>query len=359
MTSIFKDAAVELGSYCAPVTQQSTVSSKFHSSSHSKRSYFPLLTKRTKHDTPEKTVLSEQVLQSLANTGSESLQTEDLTLPNLRPGMGLSEDPLPRDSPTCVGPNDTAGKEPLSSGFTSPVGLHVYVGNPETTPVIAVYQDSDEDDCHSTHGVPYIIAPQEALHMPQQHTVNIDAWLNELMDPAMGACSLPPTKPSYIPAPSDTESGHDTSSPTPQIITKKMRGTSSIRTIRYPSQASTIAVQAPLFLNTVSRRPYYLDISRSSYLPKSTVRNSSNKENYAPPIVALSWNSVASSPPQKNCVDERHLQSSAAPAPRTVSQKVDAISHPHLLDTKYSLLTRSSQEAMADKHFAIQDVSDR
>ncbi|MCJ1431460.1 hypothetical protein MMC27_000813 [Xylographa pallens] len=328
MVSIFKDAAEELRSCYVPVNQQPTVSPSVHSFSHSKRSYFPFPTKWTKHSPPGQAVFSPQMLDHLANTNPGPPPTGNVTLPNLRPEMGLSEALLPRDSPSRVGSNDTAGMEPLSSGFISPIRPYVHIRNPEILPVIAVYQDSDEDDCHSTHGVPYIIAPRVALRTPQQHKTNVDAWLDELVDPAIGACSLPPTRSSDVPAPPNTETGHDMSSPTPQIITKKMRGTSMPRTIRRLAQASTIAVQAPLYLNPVPRRPNYLDVPKSSHFRISSVRNSSNKENHAPPPVPLSWSSVASSPPQEHCVDKHHLQSAAAPTPRALSDKVDAISHP-------------------------------
>ncbi|MCJ1383654.1 hypothetical protein MMC17_006768 [Xylographa soralifera] len=328
MASIFKDAATELRSCCVPVTQQPTVSPIFHDSSQSKKSVFLLTIKRTKHSPQGKAVVLPQALDHLANTNLRALPTKDVALSNLRPEMGLSEVSLHRDRPSCIAPNETVGKEPLSSGFTSPIGSYVHVRDPVTTPGITVYQDSDEDDCHSTHGVPYIIVPRVALHTPQQHKASIDAWLDELVDPAMGACSLPPTKSSNVPAPSDTETGHDIHSPTPQITIKKMRGTGSPRTIRRPVQASAIAVQAPLYLNAVPRRPNDLDIPGSPHFRESSARNSSNKENYAPPTVALSWSSVASSPPREYCVDDHHLQSSAAPAPTTLSDKIDAISHP-------------------------------
>ena len=328
MASIFKDAAKELRTCCVPVTQQPTVSTSVHSFSHSKISYYPLPTKWTKHSPSEKAEFLPQVFEHLANTSPGATPTEDLALPGLRPGMGLSEAPLPRDSPSRVGLNNTAGKELLSSGLRSSIGPYVHVRKPETLPVIAVYQDSDEDDCHSTHGVPYIIAPRVALRTPQQHKTNVDAWLDELVDPAIGACSLLPTKSSDVLAPSDTETGHDMSSPTLQIITKKMRGTSTLRTKCRPAQASTIAVQAPLYLNAGPRRPNYLDVPKSSRFRRSSVRHSSNKENHVPPTVALSWSSVASSPPREHCVDEHHLQSAAARTPPALSDKVDAISHP-------------------------------
>ncbi|MCJ1294538.1 hypothetical protein MMC34_006096 [Xylographa carneopallida] len=275
-----------------------------------------------------KAASSPQILDHLANTSPRALLTRDVTLCNLRPQIRLSEVLLPQDSPSRIGSNVLAGKEPLSSGFTSPNESYMYARNPEITPVPAVHSDFDEDDCHSTHGVPYIIAPRVALRTPQYHRTNVDAWLDELVGPTTDPCSMPLRKPSSVPALSDTGIGHDPSSPTTQIVTRKMRKINKLKTIRRPAQPSTTAEQAPLYLNVVPRRSKYLDTPGSSQLRTSPVRNSSNKENLAPPTVALSWSSVASFSDRGYSVDGYHLQSPAAHAPRTFSGKADAISHP-------------------------------
>ncbi|MCJ1395373.1 hypothetical protein MMC18_008257 [Xylographa bjoerkii] len=331
MASIFKDAAEELRACCVSVPQLSTVLPSFHNSSYSKRSYFPLPTMRTKRNPQGKAAVSPQGLDYLATTSSGAPSPEDVTLPNLRPKMVLSQLPLPLTlkSPSRTGPNDTARMEPPSSGFTSPIGPYVQARNEENAPLIAVYQDSDEDECHSTHGVPYIIAPRVAILTPQQHKPNIDAWLDELMEPAVIPGSQPSTQSANASAQSDTETGHERSSPTPRIITKKMRGFNPSKIVCRPVHTSVIPVQNPLYLGAVSERPSYLDISESPHSSSSPARNTGNKENRAPPTVALSWSSVASSPPREpHCTDDRHIQSSAALVTSSVSDKVDTISHP-------------------------------
>ncbi|MCJ1288236.1 hypothetical protein MMC26_007591 [Xylographa opegraphella] len=223
------------------------------------------------------------------------------------------------------GPKVTVGKKLLVSGYTTPI---VHVPNPDTTPVVAVYQDSDEDDCHSTHGVPYIIAPRVAFRTSPRPNPNIDGWLDELVGPTMGSSSVPPTKSSNVTALSATVTCHVTSSPTPHIATKRMGGTKTLKSIPCPAPTSATAVQAPLNLNSMPRRPESLDIPGSSHCCQSSIWNSSNKENHVPPTVASFWSSVPSSPPREHCVDECQPQSSAASLPGTLGDKVDAMSHP-------------------------------
>ncbi|MCJ1400099.1 hypothetical protein MMC11_003302 [Xylographa trunciseda] len=328
MASIFKDAAEELRVSCVPVAQYSAVSPSFHGSSHSKRSYLQLPNKPTKHNPLERAVFVPLGSGHLAGTSPDAPRAEDATEPNLHLRTEPSTLPLPLNGSALMS-TITAGNEPLSSGFTSPFGSHLPIRNSEGPSVIAIQDDSDEDECHSTHGVPYIIAPRATILTPQQLKPNIDAWLDELMDPGVIFGSQLSATSANISAPSDTDNGYERSSPTAGVVTKKMRGSITSRPIHNSAHTSASAVQGPLFPNTIPRRPCYLDVLQNSHSCVFSVRNSSNKENHAPPTLALSWSSVASPPPyEPYCADDRHRHLSTAPAHRSLSDNVDKISHP-------------------------------
>ena len=357
MASIFKAAADELRSSGVSIPPLSTSSPSFHDSSRRKRSYFPLSSGLTKRGSPGKPSHSLQVLDHLTGTSLEAPRTEDIILPNLRLQVELPTPPLPLKSPTAAGLKDKSGKEPLSSGFTSPVGPCVPAREGEIASLIAMYQDSGEDECHSTHRVPYVIAPRVAILTPQQHKPSIDAWLDDLVDPVREPSAQPSTKSGDVSSQSDTENGPERSSPTPCIVIKKIRGSTHLRTVRRPAYASLTAVQNPVYLNAAPRRPSYLDIPQSSKSLISPGRISSNKENQGPPTVTLSWSSVASSSPREpHHVNGRHLQSSAALAARFSSDKVDTISHP-TFSTPSTLCSPSHRKKLGQLSTSSQNVS--
>lgn len=101
--------------------------------------------------------------------------------------------------------NEEWGKEPISSGFATPIGTTPgFVENPEEVkyPIPGNWRSlrsrsnvssfgSDNDDLHSTHGVPLIL-PFPSSDAGEAPRSDIDTWLNEVVEgTTFGISSLP------------------------------------------------------------------------------------------------------------------------------------------------------------------------
>jgi len=203
----------------------------------------------------------------------------------------LPAPPLPSHDSSCAFPVRTTGKEPLSSGFTSPVGPESnarYGKLPLSSSILP--PGSDDGECHSTHGVPYIITPQESAPEVPPQMRNIDAWLDKLMDPAPEPAPRSPLRSSVV-------SDLGRSSPCAPLFSKKLRRPiTRTKTCVFPT-ASAPGPRQPSFLYAPPTKPWCL-VSLDKV--EGTARNTSNKENLPPPTRAGSWNSVISSPPRNS-----------------------------------------------------------
>lgn len=130
---------------------------------------------------------------------------------------GHSRDVHPDLNPICTGDAlkvnsaslssqiDEEGKEPISSGFEMPIApTPGFIEDPKDVkyPILENWQSlrssfhasclgSDDEDLHSTHGVPLIL-PFHPPIMEEAHHAHIDTWLNEVVEPSTFGLSNSP-----------------------------------------------------------------------------------------------------------------------------------------------------------------------
>ena len=118
-----------------------------------------------------------------------------------------SADPLKVNSASSSSQIDEEGKEPISSGFETPIAptpRFIESSNDVNYPVLENWRSlrssfhasclgSDDEDLHSTHGVPLILPfhPPSAEEAQRSH---IDTWLNEVVEATAFGLSNPPTE---------------------------------------------------------------------------------------------------------------------------------------------------------------------
>ena len=145
----------------------------------------------------------------LLKAGRATLQTITDQCPGLATGVGgMSLDQTLRVSGSSS-PSQTEGKEPISSGFATPITTTPdFVENPEEVeyPILKNSRSlrsrsdvssfgSDSDDLHSTHGVPLIL-PFPCSDAEETPRSDIDTWLNGVVEVTTSGPSSSP-KQSY------------------------------------------------------------------------------------------------------------------------------------------------------------------
>ena len=107
-----------------------------------------------------------------------------------------TSDALKVNSASLSSQIDEEGKEPISSGFETPIApTPGFVENPKDVkyPILENWPSlrssfhasclgSDDEDLHSTHGVPLIL-PFHPPNVEEAHRSHIDTWLNEVVEP--------------------------------------------------------------------------------------------------------------------------------------------------------------------------------
>ena len=116
-------------------------------------------------------------------------------------------DPLKVNSASSSSQIDEDGKEPISSGFETPIApTPGFVETPKDVeyPILENWRSlrssfhasclgSDDEDLHSTHGVPFILPfhPRSAEEAQRSH---VDTWLNEVLEATTFGLSNSPTE---------------------------------------------------------------------------------------------------------------------------------------------------------------------
>ena len=159
------------------------------------------------------------------------------------------------------------GQEPLSSGFTSKIGPLEQNPHMMIDASLSMYPDLDDEETHSTHGVPLVIPIRFCEdEVPVPLTTNVDAWLDQIVE--------------------------HTSYSTPDLQ------------------------------ENLSQTPN-LDTAQCLTKPNAHLRLASNKENIPPTsttTIALSWSSLLSSRSQSPDPSPRHLIASLR-SPRKFSSR--------------------------------------
>ncbi|MCJ1248637.1 hypothetical protein MMC30_005855 [Trapelia coarctata] len=291
MANMFQEAAAEIQSIQRSPMQHTAGNAGLSDAPNTKRNRISLATymQRYKEKRKRQPKASEPTVEH-----QSSLQAIDA--PTAPEEQLLPAPHLPTPSPPYVLPAGATGKEPLSSGFTSPVGpeSNIHYGIlPVSSSVLP--PDSDDGVCHSTHGVPYIITPQDPAPVLPPQMKNIDDWLDKLMDPAPEPTVKSPHHSSVL-----GDVGR--SSPCAPLFSKKLRRPITRTETCVLPTTSAPATRQPSFLDAPPMKPWRL-VSLDKF--EATARNTSNKENLPPPTRAASWSSIISSsapdsPPHTN-----------------------------------------------------------
>ncbi|KAL9120645.1 MAG: hypothetical protein Q9187_002795 [Circinaria calcarea] len=154
-------------------------------------------------------------------------------------------------------PIDNMAKEPLSSGFTSPVKPPSRSSNGRLMLPQSLTPDPQDDDCHSTHGVPLVL-PVRGAGKDTVNNYHVDSWLDKVLE----------LSPPHTNHPAFKESTNQTIG-TPRLL---------------------VAGGSPW-----GRTSAKLDRSPDTpYSKLSLSRLVSNKENIPPSKAAKTWSNVAS-----------------------------------------------------------------
>lgn len=328
MASMFQEAAVEIQSAQKAISHSRCLLGAFDMP-QIRRPTFPH-SFRPAIQSASETLLQVQKRRSRSRDKSPRPSvTRALTPPDLQYERIFPTLPSPLEIPSPHTPVKSAALEPLSSGFTYPAGPESQVSDERAANSLSIYEDSDGDDCHSSHGVPYVIIPREPRPSPPRQNLNIDAWLDELADPASDPASAirMGSKACIMSSPGQTDDVR--SSPTPHVISTKLREST---TSTVPCRSTCIFAptdQKPQLHAALPRRPIYTTLSKDAPLLKSPPRHPSNKENHPPPTFALSWSSTASSSPgELNADAGLHTRTSPDLPSLSRHNRPKTISHP-------------------------------
>ncbi|MCJ1411959.1 hypothetical protein MMC19_006051 [Ptychographa xylographoides] len=328
MASIFQSAAAALRSRELPtqLPLDFTISPKL---SNTKRPRFQLSPGQAQQPPGKETPRSyqRQKLSSGISWSSGSLHAT--TPPSFRFERVFPSPALPESTFLGPGRPEVPTEEPISSGFTSPIPQDLPVQINHLVSGWTARHDSDDDDYHSTHGVPYIIAPPVPVLSSPHQNPSIFAWLDKMVIPTPDVGEESPTLLSAVEA-TDPSSPHPTrSSPSPLLVSRRLRGT-----IVSPCPREPFAKRLSPVTNTTYRSilPWNKGHLNPDYNMKSSPRHSSNKENRSPQTVAETWSSLASSVGQErdrssNCEDEFPPKVPGAPKFRRPGVP-DTISYP-------------------------------
>ena len=171
------------------------------------------------------------------------------------------EQTFPTPLPFYLTPNhqspDNMAKEPLSSGFTSPAKPRSRSSSGRLILPQSLTPDPQDDDCHSTHGVPLVL-PVRGGGKDMVNNYQVDSWLDKVLELS------PP----------------HTDHPAFKEFTNQTIGTPSL----------LVAGGSPW-----SQTPAKLDRSRDTPCSKlSLSKLVSNKENIPPSTAAKPWSNIAS-----------------------------------------------------------------
>ena len=276
MASIFENAAADIQSSRRSWSQYCTDSSSISSTQITRRSPF-LYSKGTP-------LLPQQ------SESSSLSSTYELS-------------PPPRFS--TIAAVNRVGQEPLSSGFTSPITATNRICVERAIYPQLIAPDLEDEECHSTHGVPYIIPTPASVSTEPVAMRDIDAWLDELMDPT----PEPVRKPTCSPMVIASRLAPPVQSRSPQgssLVQRKLRGTRASAPPRSLQVETITANRQPSHSYTVVEEPSRLAPSEASCKLVPMARQSSNKENLPPPTISLSWSSItsSSSPHSPHCPNQ-------------------------------------------------------
>lgn len=149
------------------------------------------------------------------------------------------------------------GKEPLSSGFTTPAKPSSRGFGGGLILSSSLTPDPQDNDCHSSHGVPLVL-PVRGTEKEMMDTRQVHAWLDEILEPSPPHTNHPAFKESI---------NHVISTPSLRVTG----------------------------LSPWSRTPGKVNRSQDNSCSKPSLsRLVSNKENTPPSAVAKTWSKVAS-----------------------------------------------------------------
>ena len=295
MASIFENAAADIQLSRRPLPQYCMDSSSISSTQITRGS--PFLYPKGTPLLPPQSVPTSGASSSLSSTHGFSLPPEvdrPLDMPPLPP---------PRIS-TSITVN-IVGQEPLSSGFTSPTTAtnRICMDKAIYPRLLASYLEDEE--CHSTHGVPYIMPTPTPVSTQPVQMRDIDAWLDELMDPTPD----PVPKPTYSPKVISGRLALPVQSrgpPGSSLFQRKLRSATPSAPPRNPQVEILTASRQSSYSYAVFNELGRLAPPEANCKLVSMAPQSSNKENLPPPTISLSWSSITSSsaPLSPNCPDQ-------------------------------------------------------
>ncbi|MCJ1474577.1 hypothetical protein MMC13_003236 [Lambiella insularis] len=300
MACMFQEAAVEI--------ERTQASSMFHSrclpvafdSPHCKRPVILRSFAQEIRPRLEESVHKQGKRSQSRDKSPQSPMIRASTPPDLQFERIFPTPPLPLMTLSPHTPIKGTALEPLSSGFAALGGSESQAPDERAAVSLTIYQDSDEDDCHSSHGVPYIIVPKEPYSSLPRRRLNIDAWLDEITDPVSDPAPATKAETGARIISSIDETIGLGSSPTPCSVSKRVKVfTTSTGPRRRPSRMLAVTDHRSHFLSALPRKPNYRSVIDGVRLLNSPPRHASNKENRPPPTLALSWCSSASPPDQK------------------------------------------------------------
>ena len=284
MASIFENAAADIESSRKSSSHYCTNSSSISSTQVTRRSSFLYF---------KGTPLLPQLCESSSEESLSLASTHELS-PSLLFDRSHTMLPLPSPRLSTFVAVKREGQEPLSSGFTSPITATNRIHMERAIYPQLIAPDSEDGECHSTHGVPYIIPTPAPIFTEPVAMRDIDAWLDELMDPTpepvlKSACSPKPIA-SRLASPVRRRSSQGSS-----LVQRKLRGAAP-STPSHNSQVESLTFHwQPWNSYAVVEGSGRLIPSEMNCKLDSMARQSSNKENLPPPTISLSWSSITSS----------------------------------------------------------------